>query len=651
MWSLKSLRPSNARDPHATGRQWRRRPALRGQVARRWYLEALEDRCLLSFSPAVSYPVGPYPQAVVTADFNGDGRADLAAANSGDGTVSLLLGTGDGSFQAARTSPGGGAIVAAGDFNGDGNADLVAGDYTNTFSILLATGDGTFGPPVPVASTTPVVGTVRAAAVGDFDADGRTDLVLTGWYNINAGESPDGAGFVQVLRGNGDGTFAVTWTDGGVGMDPASVALADLNRDGHLDVVAGETHYSAQGVYVLLGNGDGSCRPATWWETGAVTPLAVAAADFNGDGKPDLVTNNGAGLAILTGNGDGTFQAARYSLSGGYGLAITDFDGDGKLDLAGAGPDGVGVQLGNGDGTLRPPTLYTTGLAPQAVAAADFNGDGRPDLATTNNGSGNVSILVNDANWPPPGAPSISVADAFVTEGNTGTRAITFTVRLSAAFSQAVTVDYATANGTASAGSDYQARGGTLSFAPGQTSMSITVLVYGDRLGEDYETFVLNLGGATNAMISNGQGVATIVDDEPRISISDVIMAEGRKGQTTLFTFTVTLSAAYDQAVTTSFRTADGTARTSDGDYLARSGTLTFAPGETTKTITIQVNGDSRREADETFTLELSGAGGNASFLDAVGLGTIGNDDSGSGLITGVSGKRSIFDGRKKPRR
>src|SRR5829696_7744974 len=109
-------------------------------------------------------------------------------------------------------------------------------------------------------------------------------------------------------------------------------------------------------------------------------------------------------------------------------------------------------------------------------------------------------------------------------------------------------------------------------------------------------------------------------------------------GQKTLFTFTVTLSAAYDQAVTMAFRTADGTAQTSDGDYIARTGTLTFAPGETTKTITIQVNGDSRREADETFTLVLSGAGGNASLLDAVGLGTIGNDDSGSGLITGGGG-------------
>ena len=99
--------------------------------------------------------------------------------------------------------------------------------------------------------------------------------------------------------------------------------------------------------------------------------------------------------------------------------------------------------------------------------------------------------------------------------------------------------------------------------------------------------------------LPDGQGVGTIVDDEPRISISDMTKAEGRKGKTTLFTFTVTLSAAYDQAVTMSFGTVNGTATTSDNDYIAKAGTLTFAPGETTKTITIEVKGDSKREGNE----------------------------------------------------
>ena len=117
------------------------------------------------------------------------------------------------------------------------------------------------------------------------------------------------------------------------------------------------------------------------------------------------------------------------------------------------------------------------------------------------------------------------------------------------------------------------------------------------------------------------------LDDEPRISIGDVSKAEGKKGQSTLFTFTVTLSAAYDQAVTMSFRTVNGTATTADNDYVARTGTLTFNPGETSKTITIEVKGDSKREADETFYLDLFGNSANSLLAKKRGVGTIRNDD------------------------
>jgi hypothetical protein len=149
----------------------------------------------------------------------------------------------------------------------------------------------------------------------------------------------------------------------------------------------------------------------------------------------------------------------------------------------------------------------------------------------------------------------------------------------------------------------------------------------GDRLAEANETFVVNLSAPTNATLADGTGVGTIVDDEPRISISDVSKKEGRKGQTTQFTFTVTLSAAYDQAVTMSFQTANGTATTSDNDYVAKTGTLTFKADETTKTITIVVNGDSKKEANETFYLDLFGLSSNALFTRNRGLGTILNDD------------------------
>ena len=242
-----------------------------------------------------------------------------------------------------------------------------------------------------------------------------------------------------------------------------------------------------------------------------------------------------------------------------------------------------------------------------------------PTNAAIGDGQG-VGTIVDDE-------PRIRISDMTMKEGNSGTTAFAFTVSLSVAYDVPVTVAYTTANGTAMASSDYQAASGTLTFAPGETSKTITVLVNGDRLAEPNETFFVNLSSPTNATIADGQAVGTIVDDEPRIRIGDVTKAEGKKNQTTLFTLTITLSAAYDQPVTMSYRTVDGTATTSDSDYVAKTGTLTFAPGETTKTITIEVKGDSKREADETFAVELFGASGNASLLDAVGLGTILNDD------------------------
>ena len=252
-------------------------------------------------------------------------------------------------------------------------------------------------------------------------------------------------------------------------------------------------------------------------------------------------------------------------------------------------------------------------------------------LATANNGGNTTSVLINDQSWgtSPPPPPTVSIGDATVTEGNAGTLNAAFTVTLSAAFGQPVTVNYSTANGTATAGSDFQTASGTLTFAPGETSKTITVAVLGDRTFEPNETFAVNLTRTTNATIGDGNGTGTIVNDDtyvtPTISIDDVAKAEGRNG-TMRFTFTVTLSVPFATAVTVNYSTANGTA-TAGTDYTAASGTLTFAPGETTRTITINVKGDRKREADETLFVNLFGATGGALILDPQGIGTILNDD------------------------
>ena len=222
--------------------------------------------------------------------------------------------------------------------------------------------------------------------------------------------------------------------------------------------------------------------------------------------------------------------------------------------------------LGTGTGSFRGPVIVDAGTSPDAVAVGDFNGDGRPDVVTSNSSSDNVSVLLNDGTWPATDTPSITVNDVTVTEGNSGTTAATFTVSLSAAYGQPVTIHYATADGSAIAGSDYQAASGTLTFAPGVTSQTITVLVNGDRDAESSESFLLLLTSPTNAFVDDPSGTGTILDDEPFVDISGSSGAEGNSG-TTPFTFTVTLSAAYDVPVTVDYDTSD---LTSDEIVLVR---------------------------------------------------------------------------------
>ena len=227
--------------------------------------------------------------------------------------------------------------------------------------------------------------------------------------------------------------------------------------------------------------------------------------------------------------------------------------------------------------------------------------------------------------------PRISINDVTVTEGNTGTVNATFTVTLSAAYDEAVIVPYTTANGSATAG-DYTAKSGSVTIPASSLSNTITVLVTGDRVAEPTENFFVNLSAPSNAAITRGQGVGTINDDEPRISINNVSMKEGNGASSgtnkTLFVFTVTLSAAYDQAVTVNYATTSiGGTATAGSDYVAKSGTLTFAAGETTKTVTIVVYRDSKKEADETFFVDLFGNSSNSLFTKNRGVGTILNDD------------------------
>src|SRR5579864_797798 len=359
-----------------------------------------------TFRPAVNYSTGSAPTTAAVGDFNGDGTLDIAVANSGENDVSILIGNGDGTFRSPVSVMVGSlpnAVMVA-DFNGDGKADLaVANGDSNNVSILLGNGDGTFQPPANYAvGSNPIY-----VAAGDLNGDGHLDLAVANHFGNS----------VSILVGNGDGTFqdAKTYATAAA---PSSLVLTDFNSDGHLDVVVGEGSPNyllpdlSQGVMaVLLGNGDGTLRGAPNYPAGK-GPKSIAIGDFNGDGKPDLVTANQTSnsVSIFLETANGRFQPAvnidmiPIGQSGPSSVVTGDFNGDLKPDIAVVSQYSASlvIMLSKGDGTFEAPVIYPVGTSPVFVTTGDFNHDRKLDLAVVDIGSststdpGNVFILLGN---------------------------------------------------------------------------------------------------------------------------------------------------------------------------------------------------------------------------------------------------------------
>jgi len=377
---------------------------------------------LIGFSSANNFAAGNAPIGVATGDFNGDGKLDLAAADNGDassgdsGGVSILLGNGDGTFKAAVRFDAGKnpTAIAVADFNHDGNADLVVADLgmrpsggNGGLSVLLGNGDGTFQAPIALsAGENPFV-----VAIGDFNRDGHMDIAVSDFGNVSPGDN----GGVNILLGNGDGSFRAA-VQIPAGINPVGLVARDFDGDGILDLAVADniapTTADHGGVSILLGNGDGTFKLAGFcnipqfptsitvakMKSGALADLVVSSyvSVFGlSKGIVNVLSNDGAGgflpaWSVVTGTTEGD-PGSVFPLS----AQAADFDGDGKQDAVEIIGSFVDVLPGNGDGTVEGPLVFAAGSGPFALTTGDFDGDGKVDVAVANMSGNDVSVLLN----------------------------------------------------------------------------------------------------------------------------------------------------------------------------------------------------------------------------------------------------------------
>ena len=620
-----------------------------------------------AFSAPTTSNIGSEASSIVTQDLNNDGKPDLAIALIVN--VAVLINNGDGTFGAPTilSDVGGNpATVVTADFNNDGDYDLAVGHNTG-ISVRFGNGDGTFDNPVNLSIG---LGPTFLAAE-DLDGDGSADFAVSS-YSGSA---------LAFLLNDGSGGFKVAPRFSN-NADARSVVARDFNNDGKIDLAV--TNPNGNSVSIHLGDGLGRFGAARVFSVGeppssnvSNNPRSLAAGDFNGDNKLDLVTANftGGGVSILLGDGTGTFSAQKIVVAGGGApqyVVTGDFNLDSKVDVAltrSGNFSNVTILFGNGNAGFTGQTDFATSLGgPQALTLGDLNADGKPDLVVGSNPGGAFSVLLHDGVGGF-GAPTL------------------YTLNTNAGWSSIATIGDFTGDGKVDLVVANHMRD-TLALLPGNgagafgapTFISVGVgpssLVTGDFNGDgllDVATAYVE-SGAISILLNNGAGglsapknflgggphefvaVADFNGDSlpdlatdgisvflnscsnvaaptlPTLTITNANVAENQVNAI----FQVSLSTVSSAAVSVRYQTTGQTA-VSGADFQMTSGTLNFAPGEVLKTIAVPIMDDSLNEFTETFFLNLHNPV-NAAIVRGQGAGSIvDSDPAPTVMLTNVS--------------
>lgn len=360
----------------------------------------------VTFSPAATYSAGPWPDTILTADVNGDGKVDLICHNIDYVELSVLMNDGTGSFVIGSTLFGidGVKLATAADINGDNKVDLICQSYYDNTKTFTMTNDGSGGFAVSTSLTLQYPGYLLGTA--DLNGDNRMDLICVAPSGLLMFTNDGNGGFSTNIPYASSIAFYPLGT-------PGMIVSADVQNIGKMDLIFADAY--AKTISVLTNNGAGGFALSSTCSTGGGA-YTIALGDVNGDGKTDLISANSDDntLSVFTNNGSGGFVSnASYTLGPyPYTVAVVDINGDGSLDIicANTATNTLSVLTNNGSGGFALACTPKVGNGPSSVVAADVNGDGKLDLICSIGNSNQVTVLINTSVFPPPTTiPSLTV--------------------------------------------------------------------------------------------------------------------------------------------------------------------------------------------------------------------------------------------------